>query len=108
MLATNKKVFAVGSIQGKATETSPFEGAQVALINEETWAVIGPNVRWSGLIEYLSLDDLSCPIVITTNVASKTAFDRIMKSFVTIEGIHDLDLFLHQMEQIDGNVVYPQ
>lgn len=103
-----KRAMAVGHIVGKKTSSSPYEGAQVALINEKTWVVIGPNMRWSGWIEYLSLDDLSCPIVITTNVVSKTALDRIMKSFVTIEGIHDLDLFLYQMEQINGNVVYPQ
>jgi len=102
-----KRLFAVGRIEGKETETSPYQDAHVALINETTWSVIGSHKQWSGLLETLSLDELECPIVITTKIVSKTAFDRIMKSFVTIEGIHDLDLFLHQMEQIGGNVIYP-
>jgi hypothetical protein len=109
MLTTEKQViekrmFAVGRIEGKETDPSPFEGAQVALINEDTWCVIGPNKRWSGTIDTLSLSELDCPIVITTEIAKKNILDRLIKLYVTIEGIHDLDRFLHQVELIGGVV----
>lgn len=108
MLATalNKKVMAVGKLAGQA-ETSPYSGAQVALVNDETFAIIGPNKRWTGMLAALDLSALDCPIVITTEIDAKNTFDRLLKSFVTIEGIHDLGLFLYQMEWIGGNVVYP-
>jgi hypothetical protein len=101
-------MFAVGKVDAEAVNTSPFAGAQVALINDKAWCVIGSHKQWSGLLENLNLDELACPIVLTKSVISITAFDRIMKSFVSIEGVHDIDLFLHQMEQIGGNVIYPQ
>jgi hypothetical protein len=102
-----KKILTVGRIEGRMTETSPYAGAQVALINEETWCVIGPNKRWSGAFEHLDMSKLDCPIVITTGIDAKNTLNRLLKSFVTIEGIHDLDLFLHEMEKIGGNVTYP-
>lgn len=104
---STKRMFVVGKVEGKDTDTSPFEGAQVALINEDTWCVIGSHKRWSGLIETLSLEQLTCPVVITTEIIGKNTYDRLLKSFVTIEGIHDLDRFLYSMELIGGNVVYP-
>jgi len=102
-----KHMFAVGQIMGKETESSPFVSAQVALINDKDWCVIGVNKRWSGMIENLSLSELTCPIVITTGIIAKNTLDLMIRSYVTIEGIHDLDMFLHQMEQIGGNVIYP-
>jgi hypothetical protein len=103
-----KKILAVGRITGQEIEPSPYTGAHVALINDETFCVIAPNKRWTGMLEHLDMSKLSCPIVITTSIDAKNTFDRLLKSFVTIEGIHDLTLFLHQMEKIGGNVVRPE
>lgn len=102
-----KKVLAVGKIEGRETETSPYAGTQVALINKDTFCLIGPFKRWTGTFEHLDMSKLDCPIVITTGIDAENTFDRLLKSFVTIEGIHDLGLFLYQMERIGGNVTYP-
>ena len=113
MLGTTEKIsgtkhtFAVGQIVGRETEASPYAGAQVALINDKDWCVIGVNKRWSGMIEHLDIAALDCPIVITTKIDAKNTLNLMIRSFVTIEGIHDLDLFLHQLEKIGGNVIYP-
>ena len=102
-----KKVLTVGRIEGREAETSPYSGTQVALINKDTFCLIGPNKRWTGTFEHLDMSELDCPIVITSGIDAKNTFDRLLKSFVTIEGIHDLGLFLYQMERIGGNVTYP-
>lgn len=102
-----RRAIAAGFIKDRSTDTSPFKGAQVLLINEDTWWAVGPNKRWSGMIETLELENVKCPIVITTNILAKNVLERLLKSFITIEGIHDLGLFLSQLELIGGNVIYP-
>ena len=57
--------------------------------------------------ETLEIENVSCPIVITTNILAENTLDHLLKSFVTVEGIHDLDLFLVQLERIGGIVLYP-
>ena len=109
--ATNKRLFTAGWTRGKDTKISPFTGAQVALINEDTWSVIGPNKRITGLIGALDLNELTrtitCPIVITTRIKHRSVVERVLRAYVTIEGLRDMDGFIAKMELLGGNVVYP-
>ncbi|MGB3973410.1 MAG: hypothetical protein WBL58_04565 [Peptococcia bacterium] len=102
-----KYTFAVGAVEGRSADVSPFTGIQVLLINAHFWYAIGPNKRWSGLNESLEIEKVDCPIVITKDILAKDTYHHLLKSFVTVEGIHDLDLFLVQLERIGGIVLYP-
>jgi len=59
------------------------------------------------LNESLEIEKVDCPIVITKDILAKDTYHHLLKSFVTVEGIHDLDLFLVQLERIGGIVLYP-
>jgi hypothetical protein len=102
-----KYAFAIGVIGGRDTDVSPFKNAQVLLIDKNMWYAIGPNKRWAGLIESLEIQDVNCPIVFTTKNIAKNTWEHLLKSFITVEGIRDLDLFLGQLERIGGIVIYP-
>ena len=95
-----KYTFAVGAVEGRSADVSPFTGIQVLLINAHFWYAIGPNKRWSGLNESLEIEKVDCPIVITKDILAKDTYHHLLKSFVTVEGIHDLDLFLVQLERV--------
>ncbi len=103
--ATEKRILATGVYTPDANEA--LMNPQIMLVNEKDWVVIAPNLRMSGLIQTLSMEDFDCPVVLTTDIKDKGLLNRLIKNFVTIEGVHDLDLFIYRLEQIGGIVSYP-
>jgi len=97
----NRRVIATGQIIGKNTELAPMAGAQIALINEETWCIIGPKKRISGLHSTLAPELINCPTVLTTDIP-RAAKQRILKAHVSIDGVDDVDAMVADLVNVGG------
>jgi hypothetical protein len=104
---TKKRVMAVGVYTPESEVEEIGTNPQIMLVNEKDWVMIAPYVRQSGLMETLSLEHVDCPIVLTTEIKEKGVMQRLIRNFVTIEGVHDMDLFIYRLEQLGGIVQYP-
>jgi len=104
-MTSQKRLIAVGQM-GKAVKTVVFE-PQIALVNDRNWAIIAPYMQRSGLIGTLSLEDINCPTVLTTGIIAKNTLDKLIRSYVSIEGVKNVRRFIHELEQIGGIVNYP-
>lgn len=87
-----------------ASESRPW--AQIALVNEISWCIIGRYRQDTGLMNTLSMNNLRCPVVLTTGVP-RTAKTRIFKQYVDISGVFDVDAMIRDLVNAGGVVSYP-
>lgn len=78
---------------------------QIALKNQASWAVIGPYWRETGMTN-VQMPAVSCPIVDTCHAKSEDV-TKIVKRFVEIEGVKDVDLFITELMAIGCVMTIP-
>lgn len=101
---SKKRVVAVGvDLTGAAASKPDLSWAQIALINKEDWSVIGSYQRISGLLDSISLEGLTCPIVLTTGIP-KSSLGRIIANRASIAGINDVNAMVRELEEVGGVV----
>jgi hypothetical protein len=82
-----------------------YQTAQIGLINEMSWAVIGPYWRYSGLTE-IEMPTVACPIVDTRPIPWPVV-EKIVKRHVEIEGIQNMDLFITELLNVGCTLAIP-
>jgi hypothetical protein len=82
-----------------------YQQAQIALINEMSWAVIGPYWRYSGMND-IEMPIVACPIVDTRPVAWPVV-EKIVKRHIEIEGIQNVDLFITELLNVGCALAIP-
>lgn len=102
-IQTNTQIKPIHRTQYDRTQ---YDWAQIALVNEINWCIIGPYIQATGLLDTLSFENVQCPVVLTTDIPRITK-TRIFKQYVAFSGVSNIDGMISDLVEAGGVVSYP-
>jgi hypothetical protein len=94
------------SLIGKNPPAETIDNAQIAFANGETWVVISPFSRLSGVTSIHPMPAVDCPIVDTTHITDEERFANLMRQYITPRGCIDVPMLITRLELIGAVAQY--